>query len=153
MYKKALVVAVLVCFGLLAANVYAEAGHGKAKCGKWDFEKKFSHKAGWILKSQEDLGLSDEQVKKIKDLKYETQKDLIRKKAEIEIIAIDIKAKLHEDTIDAASINSLIDKKYDLKKEKAKALVGAYIALKDTFTEEQKAKLKDLWKSCRLEKK
>ena len=153
MYKKFVVLAVLVCFGLLATHVYAEKGHGKAKGDKWDLEKKFSHKAGWILKSQEDLGLSDEQVKKIKALKYETQKDLIRKKAEIEIIAIDIKAKLHEDTIDTASINSLIDKKYDIKKEKAKSLVAACIALKATLTEEQKAKLKDLWKKCKLEKK
>ena len=90
--------------------------------------------------------ISDEQVKKIKGLKVSTKKDLIRKKADIDIVALDIKSALWEDEVDLATVNALIDRKYDLKKEKAKSLVAAYAALKGILTEEQRDKLKTLYR-------
>ncbi|NQV03860.1 MAG: hypothetical protein HQ532_00015, partial [Candidatus Omnitrophica bacterium] len=68
------------------------------------------------------------------------------KKAEIDLIAIDIKAALWEDTIDLGSVNTLIDRKYELKKQKTKALVAAYAALKGMLTKEQIKNLKGLCK-------
>jgi len=141
---RRLVIAVLfVCVALLATHVYAE-GHGKMKDGHWDLEGKFCKKAMLIVKNQEELGLSDEEVKKIKDLKITTKKDLIMKKAEIEVLGLDIKAALWEDTIDLGSVNTLIDKKYELKKQKTKSIVAAYVALKGMLTKEQQGKLKSL---------
>lgn len=133
---------VLVCLSLLVPSVYAE--HGKMKSGHGDFSQKFYKKAMMIIKNQEELGLSDEQVEKIKDLKISTKKDLIRKKAEIDILALDIKASMWEDTIDLDAVNALIDKKYEIKKEKAKALVAACAVLKSTLTADQKKKMKSL---------
>mgnify|MGYP000282824940 CR=1 FL=1 len=60
------------------------------------------------------------------------------------MLKIDIKAKLWEDTIDKKGINKLIDKKYELKKEKAKALVDAYAQFKKILTEEQNKALKTI---------
>ena len=71
----------------------------------------------------------------------------------IYIIAIDIKSAMWEDTIDVNSTNALIDKKYDLKKEKAKALVAAYAELKSMLTDEQQKKLKSLCKDNKDKKK
>ncbi|GAG18917.1 unnamed protein product [marine sediment metagenome] len=113
--------------------------------------KKFFFKTHMVLKNQDELGLSDKQVKEIKDLKMKTKKDLIRKKAEIDLVALDIKVAMHEEQIDTGAIDKLIDQKYDLKKEKAKSLVGAYAAVKGTLTDEQKSKLKSLWKKCKKE--
>ena len=145
MGKKFLVLTLVVCFIFLAACVYAE-GYGKTKDGHGDMESKFYQKAMVIISNQEELGLSDEGVKKIKDLKIATKKDLIAKKAEIELIAIDIKAALWEDTVDVNAVNALIDRKYDLKKDKTKSLVSAYVTLKGMLTKEQVKTLKGLCK-------
>lgn len=144
MRKRFIVVVCLVCFGLLTSQVYAE--QGKMKGGSGDMEGQFCQKAMLIVKNQEELGLSDEEVNKIKDLKVAMKKDMIRKKAEIDVLALDIKAGLWGDEIDVTALNSLIDKKYELKKEKAKSLIAAYASLKNMLTEEQRKTLKGLCK-------
>lgn len=153
MSRKLFVLMLAACFALSTSYVYGE-GHGmmmgKMKGGDkschrdGNFEDEFCDKAMMILKSQEELGLSDEQVKKIKDLKMLVKKDLIRKKADIDILAIDIKSAMREDVIDVNAVNALIDKKYEIKKEKAKSLVAALAVLKTLLTEEQRKKLKTL---------
>ena len=145
MCKRFIVVVMLLCFFLSATQVYAE-GHGKMKGGHGDFGDKVFFKAMLIIKNQEELGLSDDQVKKVKDLKIASKKDLIRKKAEIDLLVLDIKAALWEDTVDINAVNALIDKKYEIKKAKAKSLVAALVALKEVLTEEQQKKLKGLCK-------
>jgi len=103
-----------------------------------------------MIMNQDELGLSDEQTKKIKDLSLKTEKNLISSDAEIDTIAADIKAEMWTDSIDTASIGKLVDKKYDLKKEKVKSLITAYATLKGMLTEEQKGKLKELYKKCEM---
>lgn len=151
MLKRVIAVVCLMCFGLLTSQAYAE--HGRMKGGYGDMEEKVCRKAGWIIKNQEELGLSDEQVGKINDLNLATKKDMIKKKAEIEILSLDIKAGLREDEIDIAGLNALIDKKYEIKKEKTKSLVSAYAALKGILTEEQQKKIKELKGKCMMTEK
>ena len=124
-------------------------GYHKSHGGHEGLEEKFFRKAYRILKNQDELGLSDRQIEKIKDLKIEIKKDLIRKNAEIDIIALDIKAAMWKERINTESINRLIDKKYELKKEKTKSLIEAYAAVKESLTDKQKDKLKDIRKKCK----
>ena len=77
-------------------------------------------------------------------LKLNTKKNVIKKRAEIDVLRIEIKLKLWEDTIDKKSINKLIDKKCEIKKEKAKALVDAYAQFKNILTEGQKKTFKTI---------
>jgi len=154
MNKKS-IIAVALCTAL-ALNLVAFdafAGHGKEKGHHFNLEDKFSKKAYFILKNKEELGLSDKQVEQIKGLKIKTKKNLISKKAELEILGLDVKSAMWTDPLDVNTVNKLIDKKYDLKKDKAKSLVGAYAALKGLLTEEQKEKMKALFKKCKKEKK
>ena len=65
---------------------------------------------------------------------------------QIEVVALDIKAALWQEEVDAAAVNKLVDKKYELKKAKAQALVSAYAELKSMLTKAQKDKMKELWK-------
>ncbi|MFH1577829.1 MAG: Spy/CpxP family protein refolding chaperone [Candidatus Omnitrophota bacterium] len=123
----------------------------KAQGYQGGLEEKFAHKAHFILENKEGLGLSEEQVKKIKDLKLETQKGLILKDAEIDIVALDIKDGLYQDTVNASAVNKLIDKKYELKKQKAQSLVSAYAALKNILTDEQKEKMSELFEKSAFE--
>lgn len=125
---------------------------GHFKQNDFSLKDQFYHKAHYILENQEALGLSEDQIEKIESLKLETKKGLILQEAEIEVLAIDIKSKLHEDTIDVKGIDALIDKKYDLKKANTKALIKSFADLKNLLTPEQKKTLKALWKGSQKPK-
>jgi len=150
--KKAII---MICLVLtvsvaLTGTPSAFAGsHGGKRCGyakKDGLEEKFMYKAHKIMKNSDELGLSDEQVDSLRALKVAAKKNWIRQNAEIEAIAVDIKAGLYENPVDAAALHRLIDQKYELKKQKSKDLITAYAQLKAMLTEEQWKTLKDLWK-------
>jgi len=96
------------------------------------------------IEYQDALEASDSQIEKIRELKIRLKKDLIQRKAAIDLIGVDIKSKLWADDIDRKDINELIDRKYELKKAKAKSVVEAWIELKDILKDEQEEKLKDI---------
>ena len=144
---------------LVSALVLGSAGvdvcsayHGKEGKSGYDHEAKVSKKARMILSNKAELGLTDEQVAKVKDLSSKVKKDLIRKDAEIDIGAIDLKEEKWKDPVDIEVVNKLIDKKYELKKDKAKYQVAAYAELKSILTAEQKSKLKEIYGKCKKNK-
>lgn len=120
-----------------------KGSHGKMmmKMGKDDM---FFKKAHFILENASAIGLTDDQKTKIKAQKYAVKKSMIKKEADIELLALDIKEELWKDDINLNNLNALIDKKYAAKAEKAKELAGAYVNLKNILTKEQQKKLKDM---------
>jgi hypothetical protein len=100
-----------------------------------------------IFENHVELGFSEENLHKVKDLKINTKKSLIRSTAEIDIIAVDIMAKMWEDSPDMAEINKLIDKKFTLKKESMKELLSAFLSLKKMLSKEQLHKLHGICKA------
>ena len=146
MKKQKLVVLVLTICMLFSGLAYADGR------GKMDLESKFYKKAKFIMSNQEELGITDNQIKEIKKLKMDTKKDLIKVGAEIEIVKIDIMAHLWEDKIDIAVVDALIDKKYELKKEKAKMVLSSYAYIGKSLTDEQLTKLKALCKKSLCKK-
>ena len=141
MKRIAVLIIVLSCF--LATSLYADS-YKQSRHHGYGLDKKFVNKVHLALKNQEELGLSDEQYEKLKTLKMNTKKDLIKRNADIDIIGVDIKGKLWEDPIDKKGINKLIDQKYELKKAKAKALVESYATFQTILTDDQKKKLKEI---------
>ena len=115
-----------------------DGGRKKSKGHHQNWEDKVEAKAHMILMNKDELELADEQVDKVKAAKRKAKKDLIKQNAEIEIIALDIKAKMWDEVVDTEAINTLIDKKYELKKEKAKSLVASYAELKSILTKKLK---------------
>lgn len=111
-----------------------------------ELEGMFFMKAHVILKNSEELGLTEEKVAAIKQLVLETKKSLIKQNAEIEVAGLDFMAKLHENPIDTAVVDKLVDQKYELKKAKTKSLVQALATLKGSLEKEQYDKLRQLWK-------
>ena len=59
-------------------------GH-EGKEGKVNFEKMFFHKAYFLMASKDSLGLSQDQVESIQNLKLETKKNVIRQQAETQL--------------------------------------------------------------------
>jgi Spy/CpxP family protein refolding chaperone len=136
-----LLASLVIIFTLPTA--YAGENH-KARQRGHGLEKKILHKLHLVIANRDELNLSDTQVAKSKELKIKLKKDLISRKAEIDLIGVDIKCELWDDVIDKKAISNLIDQKYELKKAKAKSLVEALVKLKSILTEEQEKKLKDI---------
>lgn len=109
-------------------------------------EQVFFYTAEFILQNEDELALTEDQVKVIKELKLGVEKDLIRHAAEKKLLAADINAKLREDLVDLESTLPLVDQKHEVKKTIEKSLVEDLGRLKATLTEEQRKKLKTLWK-------
>jgi hypothetical protein len=122
---------------------FAQGCPNKAKHGL-GLEQKIFCKLHVAMVKRDKLGLSSDQVDKIKALKMATKKDLIKRKAEIDLVNIDLKSKLWEDTVDKENTKKLVDKKYELKKEKAKALIEVFAEFKNILSDEQRKELKKI---------
>ena len=111
------------------------------------FAEKFFHFAHLALENHEELGLSEDAVKKIRELKIGTKKSLIRNRAEAELLMVDIISKLHTEKPEISEINRLIDKKFDVKKAGMKKLIASFVALKKLLSKEQMKQMKAICKS------
>lgn len=147
-YIKVLGIMILV---LMVASSSFAGGHKKDGCGKKDWDSMLLKKMGICLKNQEEVGLTDKQFDAIKEAKYDFKKEIIKNEAEIDIIAVDIKSHLWEDKIDTSAVDKLIDKKYEVKKTKAKAFVAALANFKETLSDDQYKKMKEIYysKDCK----
>ena len=145
MRMKYLVVA-LLAVALTVGLGFSQAFGDDCCKGMKDGDDKIVQKAMMILANEDELGLTEDQVKKIKDLKHKAMKDMIRMDADIDVLAVDLKSAMYEDPMDIAAVNKMIDSKYDLKKQKAKAVVAACADLRNILTEEQKTKMKAIMK-------
>ncbi len=152
MKKRTLLISVIAVMFLFASMSHASAGeHGSG--GKKGYSKglddKVSYMAGTILKNQDELGLTDKEVTAIKNLKIEAKKKIIMANAEIDTIAVDIKGMMWEGTFDHEAENMLVERKYELKKEKAKYIVTSIAKLKGMLTEDQRDKLSAVCRSSK----
>ena len=147
---------------LLSSAAYADpaeanrsvGGHGQGMMhmrhkegGQCQVAGKFTKKAHFILENQKELGLTDQQVTTIKELKLQAERDGIQQNADREIYLLDLRSKLGEDKIDVEGTNALIDKNFLSAAAAEKANVQAYAKLKSTLTPEQITKMKELLKS------
>jgi len=124
-----------------AVATWGQKGYGKSMHCK-GAKGKFMGSVHKILKQQDELDLTDKQVKQIKALSVNVQKKLIKQDAEIKTLGVDIKTKMAEKPLDTEAVNALIAQKYNLKSKKAQGKVLACDKLTKTLTEEQQKKLK-----------
>jgi Spy/CpxP family protein refolding chaperone len=154
--KKYLIAATALALvvGLMQAVSFADKKdkHGHREHKELSLEKKFFKAVRLIYVYQDKLKLSDEQLGQIKDLKVALKKDLIRKKADIKVIKVEIRSLMYEKEIDVAAINKLIDQKYEIKKAKSKMVVDSCVKLKKILTEEQLKKFKEIILDLKKEK-
>lgn len=140
----------LLLLGTVLPSAYANhgKGHGRGSWGGGDqgLEGKFFHKAHVLLKLQDEIGLTEDQAKAIRDLKMEMKKNHIRQKAEIKILKMDIHSALKADAVDAKQVELLIEKKYEAKTAMAKSFLDAYLKLKGTLNDKQREALKTVKK-------
>lgn len=141
--------AFLVSSGLPA--VYAGGYKGGKDAGmawkkKVSLQDKICMKAHFLKENQDEIGLSDAQVKEIMNLKRRSQKDVIAKDAEIEALTLDIWAILYERPIDVEGAKKLVEHKYAVKQAKSLHLVQSLSDMMNVLTDEQYAAMKAVWK-------
>ena len=137
------------CCGKKMACAGKPCDSGKCDKSQCPFESCLMKSTCCALKNKEELGLSDEQANKIKELGSKTKKDVIQLKADSEKVGIDIKSAVIADDFNAEVINALIDKNLELKKQTMKTIVDSHAELLAILTPEQKVKLKEVVKDCK----
>lgn len=130
------------CMGMMAGK---GMGCPMEAEGKMSLDEKFFSKAKFLLANAEELGLTQAQKDKVDAVKLKVKKSLTMKEAEIDVLAMDIMDMLKKDAVDLSAVNKIIDKKYDLKNQKAKELVAGYVELRGVLTKDQLAKAKEIW--------
>jgi Spy/CpxP family protein refolding chaperone len=144
---KITVVVVALVVGCFSAATYVQAcsmGDGASRDREESVTNKFLEKVKMIDKYQDELGVSGEQLTKIKDLKIALKKEHIRRDAEIELLKVDITSLLYADQVDVEAVNKLIDKEYSAMKAKTKKSIASYVELNSVLNKDQIAELKEL---------
>lgn len=164
--KMISLVGTLATVCLLSAPVAAEMPqHGKAhgdwtkmsshgqdhKNKKCDMHKKSAkhgshHGKSSLLRHKDALEMTETQISKVKSLLREAEKKTIQLKADIDISKIDQKAIIHADSVDmtkfAATVKDAAARKADIRITWMQFKVDA----KAILTDEQKTKLKEIYK-------
>lgn len=123
-------------------------GHGMKGCcakgGDWGMMCGHLKSAGFYLKFDEKIGLSESQIEELKTIRDDSEKTAIRMKAEIKTLMVDLKSMLGEDSIDLTRAKSLIKKFADLKAELHFARLEASVKAREVLTAKQLEKIESL---------
>ncbi len=149
--KKYLAAAIVLLFtlGLMQSVSFADKwkGHAPGKQKKESIDKKFFKKVRKIYLYQDELKVTEEQLAQIKKLKITLKKALIRSKADMAVIGVDIRSLLYEDVINTGKANILIDQKYEIKKARTKNSVKSFAQLKKILSTQQLDMLQEIRRS------
>jgi Spy/CpxP family protein refolding chaperone len=114
---------------------------GESQC---PIANKFTMKAHFLLEHKADLGLTDDQVNAIKNLKLQMEKDGIRQCADMKTFKLDLESKLMEDKVDVEGASALIDKSSATAAAASKSNLASYAQLKSLLTPDQITKMKEI---------
>jgi len=142
----ALLAVILLVVGAASCRHHRWCGRDWQRKQEPALEEKVMGKAYFMVSYAKELGISEDQVKSIREMKAGAKKDMIMREAQIESIGVDIQSALGEDMTDMMKINPLLDRKYELKKENTRALITLYGSLKGLLTPEQKEKMMEMMK-------
>jgi Spy/CpxP family protein refolding chaperone len=126
--KKALVIVVAVMIGLVASVALAQEGPPPAVM------KKIAH----------DIGLNDDQIKKIENAGFLADQEKLDLRHEIEKNRLEIRHLMSADKPDEGAIYSLLDKIGALQTKVKKNRVGLMLKIRSMVTKEQWEKLEVL---------
>ncbi len=93
---------------------------------------------------QKELGLSKQQIEKIKDLKFSTDKEVVNLRSQMELKEIDLREELSKDSPDMNRVKNLIKAKHSIMADMELSKVKEYIGVKSIMTPEQVKKFKEI---------
>jgi len=90
------------------------------------------------------LGLDDKQKDALKALRSKTMKDMVKKRADMQIAGIELKDLLDKDPADMKAVEASLKKKESLKTEMFLAHIRAREEMKALLTPDQRKRLKEM---------
>jgi Spy/CpxP family protein refolding chaperone len=137
--KKALFVSIAAAAMILFGAIFAQAQQGRGRMQDSDDKPGFGMKA----RMAEELDLTADQIKQIRDMRVETKRKLIPLHSEMELAQLD----LHE-SIRSGADQATVDKKIDalsaIRTKMQKLRVQQRLQFHNMLTDEQKEKLEAL---------
>ena len=94
-----------------------------------------------ILAKAEALELTSEQIKKIKAMRLDMAKEMVKLRSELELKQLELKELMSVDEPEIRLIEAKIDEMAPLRTELQKNRIGHRLAVRDVLTPEQKEKL------------
>jgi Spy/CpxP family protein refolding chaperone len=144
--KKFTIVLLCLCFALASSGL-AEARSKSKDSGGCKVYNKFYSNTKIIMSNSAKLGISDAQIDEVRKMKYDTKKNKIKACADIKIVGVEISEALWKEKVDIDKVNALIDKKYQMKAQLKKDMVGSYVSLNEMLTADQKEMVKSIRKA------
>jgi len=135
-----LIVACLV-YGVSASGARAFMGGGKGM-GIWDGDH-----AMFVIKA---LGLDDAQTKEVKAILFKTQKEMVQKRAAIQVARIELREMLGKDQVDIKAADAKVKQIASLGADAAILHIQAMEDVKAKLTPEQKKKLAEMMDMVRM---
>ena len=96
---------------------------------------------------QKEVGLSEEQLGKIRDVKFSTDKEIVNLKSKLELKEVDLREELSKDAPDMKRVEDLIRAKHSIMADIEIAKVKEYTTLRSILTPEQIDKLKEVMRN------
>jgi Spy/CpxP family protein refolding chaperone len=143
--KKIGLILFAVCFisGIIVASANAQMYGGKGKeMGMWGG----THLMHIINK----LGLDDNQTKEVKAVVFKLQKEMIQKRAAIQVARIELREILDQDTVDMKAVASKVKQIESLRTEAIMMRIQGHEDIKVKLTPEQKKKLSEMMQMRRM---
>jgi len=94
-----------------------------------------------VLSLVDELKLTNDQIKQLHDLKSSFEKDAVKIKAEIDLVAIDIKDEMRKDDPDKSKVDALAEKLSAAGSKMLKLRLSNMLETKKILTKEQFEKL------------
>ncbi len=137
--KKLIAILSILIIGLIIGSVaFANAQRGPRN-------SKMRPDVLFLLERHSDeIGLTEEQESEIKAVHFDSQKEVIGLKAELEIAELELRQLMDEDEPDEAEVYRKIDGMGTLKTEIHKKRIANKLAVKSILSEEQEEKLKKI---------
>ena len=110
---------------LAVSPVFADEGHGKMGHGGHDQEEEADHGGHYLkhlLKHAKEIGLTSEQVSKVKAIQLDFKRSEARLEADVKIAKLDLQALMEDEKADLNAIQAKVDQ---LKKAEAACLFAA----------------------------
>jgi Spy/CpxP family protein refolding chaperone len=124
------------------ASLYAQRGGPMRDGEKRYMNEKGGRVFGDPARMQKELGLTDEQVKKISDINRDHEKKMLDYREKLAPKNIQLKRLLLDDAVDMASVRSLVKEISDLRAELQILRIQHRLDIEKVLTPEQKAKMK-----------
>jgi Spy/CpxP family protein refolding chaperone len=117
---------------------------GMAREGMGHHKRWFQCGVSLMLRNADKLGLSDEQIKNLYDIKRKYSKDIIKQDAEMKIAEIDLGALLKESEINLSEVNEALKKVENFETQIKYLRITAFVEARKILTDEQKNSLNKL---------